>query len=301
MAKNLRDRGYSSSMDVYKLKKDDPASKYHSREKTIAPGTATVSKGQKSGRSLSLPTTKTPKAKIAAPNADSLNSALQNRLLSQRKLSSAYGYNPTEDPYQLYNWEIAEFLSDSGYDLGIPKEQQAVRDMNYSLQAAIGKRNERPDRVPAPKTPEQATAYSDYATNYARYEPLKDAYYKSLNPTYDVKHERVDLQPYPEAQQQVDKDIQNYGKVARNKAMTTGSGLSMEEIKRRMQELEQAMSEIDAQQGMNYLRDFGAPEFNAPYPSDPNERSYRDLYFEYNNLKNEYNQQMAQYLQSLGR
>lgn len=44
MARNLRDRGYSSSMDGMRLPK---VQERHSRQKTVAPGEASVSKGRK--------------------------------------------------------------------------------------------------------------------------------------------------------------------------------------------------------------------------------------------------------------
>ena len=47
MATNLRDKGYSSSMDNYKQQqKKKQEEKYPIRQKTVSQGTATVSKGK---------------------------------------------------------------------------------------------------------------------------------------------------------------------------------------------------------------------------------------------------------------
>lgn len=254
MAKNLRDRGYSSSMDGYKLKKVDPASKYHSREKTVAPGTATVSKGQKSGYS----SVENPKLKkiTADANVSSVSNAFRDKLRAKAALPGAYGYDPTENAHQNYLNAMAEFKSDAGYKLGAPEWQQKLLDADYELQSSIANRIAEPQSIPKPKTPEQAKAYSDYLNAYARYEALNDAMAyqtRKTEPPYDwrprtfkTNKEQVNLQPEREAERRVEQDIANYNSYETSQEQNGNplSTVSTDEIKRRMQELEGAIWEL---------------------------------------------------------
>lgn len=208
MAQNLRDRGFSSSMDGYQQKRT------HSRQKTVAPGEASVSKGRKVTNTpaqdsavLRLPSPEQIRstqsygygpAAARAPRSEPINfsytdpedesrhyenvekpwrenigsvsGALKDMPLEEIKrrmdalnqaLNASYdrqnidrmnartarGYVAGSEerkiqPLMDYNWNVAEALSDSAWDLG-SEEYAAIKDQDYFKAAAAARRNDK--------------------------------------------------------------------------------------------------------------------------------------------------------------
>lgn len=206
MAQNLRDKGYSSSMDGYQPRKQ------HSRQKTVLPGEADVSKGRKAaatpvqnGAAMRLPSPEQIRSTPGSGFSPAINGsrrsaplnlnytdpeaershyenvempwrenigavrdsgALRDMPLDEIKrrmevldkaLNAAYGRQTADrmnvrtargyvagsrereiQPLMDYNWNVAEALSDSAWDIG-GDEYAAIKDQEYLKAANAGK------------------------------------------------------------------------------------------------------------------------------------------------------------------
>ena len=263
MPQNLRDRGYSSSMDGYK-----PAP-YHSRRKKTAAGTAQVQKGEEVNRqsvrdsgALRLPSPEEIRASYgtATINAGSpQRSAPLNLQYSDRGDKISHDDN-VEIPYREYARERDSALQNT---MSLDEIRRRMQELERVLSGAYASQNANRAAVSGSKKTTQPTSE-------AREMPKAYADYN-----WDVEDFLAEWAP----------DLGNDAYVAfrdieRAKAAATGRALAMK-----------AMSM--AQTNMNAQNAQHAQNLNM------DEAAIDNLYFEYNNLKNEYNARLAQYLQGL--
>ena len=241
MATNLRDRGYSSSMDGYTPKKQER----HTRKKKVVSGEATVSKGQ----------AYQPTRSIAAPEyaANPTNAPL-NLQFSDQYDRISHDDN-VEIPYKQYTWERdsapANTMTMDEIKRRMQELEQAMARIdagrtNINMRVFDGKQHAT-DPIPYFEHPAQPLA--DYEWN--KHDVLDDY-------LPDVTDDPVAL--YLEQM--------NHAKAA-----ATGKALRKQRDSAYYDALDSALEE---------------------------ENNYKNLFFEYNNLKNEYNTRLAQYLHSFG-
>lgn len=263
MPRNLRDRGYSSSMDGY-----NPAP-YHSRRKKTAAGTAQVQKGEE-------------------VNRQSVRDSGALRLPSPEEIRASYGKAPVNagppqrsEPLNLQFSDIYDKISHDD-EVEIPYREYArgrdtapkntmsldeirrrMQELERALSGAYARQNT--DRAIL-----QGTKKTTHPTGDARFLPKFYADYK-----WDEADFLGDWAP----------DLGNdayaaFRDIERAKAAASGRALSMKAM-----DMAQTNKESQyAQHSQNV---------------DLDEASIDNLFFEYNNLRNEYNARLAQYLQGL--
>ena len=261
---NLRDRGYGNSMEGLHLPKER-----HTRQKTVAPGEASVSKGQK------------------VTNTNVQNSSVM-RMPSPEEIRASYGESPVNAgppmksaPLNLQFSDIYDKISHDD-EVEIPYREYArerdaapkntmsleeirrrMQELERALSGAYARQNI--DRAIL-----QGTKKTTHPTGDARFLPKFYADYK-----WDEADYLGDWAP----------DLGNdayaaFRDIEREKAAASGRALSIKAM-----DMAQTNKESQyAQHSQNV---------------DLDEASIDNLFFEYNNLRNEYNARLAQYLQGL--
>lgn len=262
---NLRDRGYGNSMEGLQLKK---APERHTRQKNVAPGEASVSKGQKvtntnvqNSSVMRMPSPDEIRASYGEPpvNAKSpQRSAPLNLQFSDVHDEGRHESN-VEIPFQIFDIE-----RDIGKnEMSLDEIRRRMRELERALSGAYARQNT--DRAIL-----QGAKKTTHPTGDARFLPKFYADYK-----WDEADFLGDWAP----------DLGNdayaaFRDIERAKAAASGRALSMKAM-----DMAQTNKESQyAQHSQNV---------------DLDEASIDNLFFEYNNLRNEYNARLAQYLQGL--
>ena len=261
---NLRDKGYGNSMEGLQLPKER-----HTRQKNVAPGEASVSKGQK------------------VMNTNVQNSSVM-RMPSPDEIRASYGESPVNAgspqrsaPLNLQFSDIYDKISHDD-EVEIPyreyaRERDAAPKNTMSLDE-IRRRMKELERVLSGAYARQNTdrailqgaKKTTHLTGDARFLPKFYADYK-----WDEADYLGDWAP----------DLGNdayaaFRDIEREKAAASGRALSIKAM-----DMAQTNKESQyAQHSQNV---------------DLDEASIDNLFFEYNNLRNEYNARLAQYLQGL--
>ena len=245
MATNLRDRGYSSSMDGYTPKKQER----HTRKKKVVSGEATVSKGQPA-KKAELPSVERP-----SDSGTYTTNKTQVPLYFTDKKDQASHWRNAEVPYMEFSAERdaapKNIMSLGDIKRRMQELEQAMARIdtgrtNINMRVFDGKQHAT-DPIPYFEHPAQPLA--DYEWN--KHDVLDDY-------LPDVTDDPVAL--YLEQM--------NHAKAA-----ATGKALRKQRDSAYYDALDSALEE---------------------------ENNYKNLFFEYNNLKNEYNTRLAQYLHSFG-
>ena len=297
MAQNLRDRGYSSSMDGYQPKlqrqkinkaekranKFTERDRFNSRQKTVAPGEASVSKGEKV---ITAPAQNSAVARLPSPEQ------IRSTPISVPEYSPTYptGLSPVQsqplnfqmtDPqreqfYQRNIWSKAPSLGEGPPESGMSMEElkNRIDELNEAMWKLYRKRDGEQFRV---KEMEQRASGDLYTNQHIPYYPTVDvdSEFNAANTVADYNWEVKeylndwvpDVTDDPVVRETAWQDFV--------KAANTGRYLKTDEY-------------------WNSLFDKKTPRIYAE------EQRLSDLFNEYNNLKNEYNTRLARYLQSYG-
>lgn len=221
MPRNLRDRGYSSSMDGYK-----PAP-YHSRRKKTEAGTAQVRKGEEVTR-------------------QSVRDSGALRLPSPEEIRASYGKAPVNAGPPQRSEPLNLQFSDV-HDEGSHESNVEIPFQMFNIERNIGKSEMSLDEI------------------RRRMQELE----RALNSAYDSQRARVKVRPYTDYNWDVAEAIDD-----------NLLGLNANEPT-------QQLAFMDYQKAARA----GETATNTP--------EVDELFHEYNNLKNEYNARLAQYLQGL--
>ena len=266
MAKNLRDRGYSSSMDGMHLPK---AQERHSRQKTVTPGEASVSKGRKvTPETRSTPSYgSVPEYNPVYPGGNATQSTPLNLQFTD-PADEAAAYRRGPGPYAAMREEQRQLVPGETRSNLSPEElRKRIRQLEEAMAAMDAGHSKFRSRIfssednteyQAPYLPymegeeHPAQAIADF--NWNKAELLDDA--------------GLELGASPAQQQLLWMDYQ--------KAAAIGRALE--------------------EQHNQYISNNGIPGYKDAMAE---ENQYGSLYNEYNNLRNEYNARLAQYLQGL--
>lgn len=259
---NLRDKGFSSSMEGYTPKKQER----HTREKSVAPGEAIVQKGQKVQPTRDLPNYgSVPEyGATGAPAVDIPYASNQSIPLHYTDLNDQlYHFAKVELPYR--KGEQNRKIRD-GYLSTLSDEElkRRLAELEQALSTAYAQQNtDRQARRNIP-TGEEGHYPEEVLANYNwNVHDVLDDY------VADTTDDPVAL--YLEQMEHA-------------KAAATGRVINKQALRKNL-------AAQDA---------YPARYNSATQKIADDERSIDDLYFEYNNLKNEYNTRLARYLQSIG-
>ena len=261
---NLRDRGYGNSMEGLQLKKER-----HTRQKTVAPGEASVSKGQKvtntnvqNSSVMRLPSPDEIRASYgtATVNAGSPQRSTPLNLQYSDRYDRISHDDNVEIPYREYARERDSTLQNS---MSLDEIRRRMQELERVLSGAYASQNVNRAAISGSKKTTQPTSE-------ARLLPKAYADYN-----WDAEDFLAEWAP-----DLGDDAYVAFRDVERAKAAATGRALAMKAMG-------MAQTNMDAQ--------------NAQHAQNLNldEAAIDNLYFEYNNLKNEYNARLAQYLQGL--
>lgn len=183
MAKNLRDRGYGNSMDGYQPKPE----RFHSREKTVAPGTAQVRKGQQAATNPVRDRT------AYTPGVEQIRSEPEYtpRSVQTNKTPVDLHYTDTHDAYAHYGRVEHPFRQYSqeqkpGSGLSLEELKRRMDALEQALTSAYDRQNM--DRSADRMREEQGSAFNQFGINdtannemvisdlYWQYNDLKNEY-----------------------------------------------------------------------------------------------------------------------------
>ena len=263
---NLRDRGYGNSMEGYqpklqlqKINKAEKREPYHSRQKTVAPGEANVSRGRMVNDSARMPS---PDEFRAMPQY----APLDLQFTDPKDADDAYrrgagSYTAMQDAQkQLVPGETRSNLSPEELRKRIRQLEEAMAAMDAGHDKFRLREFKSGDNTPyqAPYLP-----YTENEEHPAQ--PLADFNWEKAELLDDAG---LGLGVSDAQQQLLWMDYQ--------KAAATGRALK--------------------KQHDHYISNHGIPGIENAMDE---ERQYGNLFQEYNNLRNEYNARLAQYLQGL--
>lgn len=275
MASNLRDRGYSSSMDGYNLKLNK-ADERHSRKKTVAPGDATVSKGQKVTNS-----TVKDSAVMRLPSPEQIRSTP----ISVPEYGPV-GLPPSELPYSP-NTPINLHYSDPLDQVAQYRNVEIPYRMNSSKQNPAA--NMSTDEIKR-RMDEIEQALSLNYTKQAQDRQRRRGYKWSSDPS-TLEEELTAAKTVSDYNWEMHDFLDDWMPDLTNDPVALAS--------EQMEHAKAAAAGRVNNEKLNTQNRFDAGYNRLTQDIISDEASIDQLYWEYNNLKNEYNVRLAQYLQGL--
>ena len=269
---NLRDKGYGNSMEGLQLPKER-----HSRQKNVAPGEASVSKGQK------------------VTNSNVQNSSVM-RIPSPDEIRASYGESPVNagSPQRSAPLNLqftSEKDSDDAYRRGAGA-YSAFLDAQKQLVPSETRTDLTPEELKKRiRALEEAMAAMDAAHGKFRVRNFKN----NANSEYEVPY-----YPYSPGEEHPAQPLADFNWDKAEFLDDAGLGLGVSDAQQQLlwMDYEKAAATGRAleEQHEHYIDNHGIPGIENAMAE---ERQYGNLFHEYNNLKNEYNARLAQYLQGL--
>jgi len=263
MAKNLRDRGYGNSMEGLQLKK---APERHTRQKNVAPGKASVSRGQKV-----------------------TNTNVQNSSVMRMPSPDEFRAMPQYTPLDLQFTDPKD--ADDAYSRGTGS-YTAMQDAQKQLVPGETRSNLSPEELRKRiRQLEEAMAAMDAGHDKFRIREFKSG----DNTPYQAPY-----LPYTEGEEHPAQPLADFNWEKAELLDDAGLGLGVSDAQQQLlwmdyQKAAATGRELKKQHD-HYISNHGIPGAENAIAE---ERQYGNLFQEYNNLKNEYNARLAQYLQGL--